>query len=748
MKQIWFFLLTFSTYLCLAQQSGTIEGVVYSDSSALPLASVKLLKSNYTIASDSAGRFRFTDIAEGRYQLRISYIGFENYQAEVKVLSGNTATVNAIMVPLTERLKEVVISGSLKEARKLESITPVEVYTSKYFQRNPTSNLFEALQQVNGLYADIDNGVANTNDVQINGLEGNYTMFLIDGVPCMNGLAGIYALNALPMQMIDKIEIVKGAASTLYGSEAIGGIINIKTKNTKESPRFFANGMLTSMLQANVDIGGSFRVSKASSIWNVSSESFNTVWDVDKNNFRDMPFINRVHLFNKWTISRSEDRVFDLYACYLFEDRFGGDKYPPVTWRGNPKYYTESVRTHQWQAGIKYQLPVAEKILFQLDYNEHHQSGYYGTVKYDGLQAGLFTQLNWNKKIDPHNDLIAGISYRAGYFDDNTDLTKPALTGYSNLHHLAAVFFEDEISLGHLHKLLIGARLEYTSRTFPMAMPRLCYKWNSRKMTDILRIGAGSGYRIPSVLNEGFGAMNGSRRVVIEGKLLPEIAISANAGYTRVQEFADGLVNLDANIFYTYFLNMVNPEYPADTGLIVYENSSGGAMAGGVSINADFSFNFPLKFGIGITYSRTVEFEKQEDGKVEKEIPTHQPPFTAQFYLSYNFPQPQLSIDWTGSVVSPMYLSVVQDDFRPEKSKWHTIQNIQLTKRFKAGVELYFGIKNFFNFIQKDPILRPFDPFNQNINVNNPNNYRFDTTYGFTSTQGIKGFAGVRYTLK
>jgi outer membrane receptor for ferrienterochelin and colicins len=175
------------------------------------------------------------------------------------------------------------------------------------------------------------------------------------------------------------------------------------------------------------------------------------------------------------------------------------------------------------------------------------------------------------------------------------------------------------------------------------------------------------------------------------GQIASEIAITTNAGYTRVQEFTGGLMNLDANVFYTYFINMVNPEYPNDTALIVYSNSSGGAMAGGVSLNADFSFSFPLKFGVGFTYSRTFEFEKEDDGEVELEIPAHQPPFTAQFYLSYNFPQPQLSIDWTGSVVSPMYLSVMENDFRPEKSKWYSIQNIQLTKKFNKGIELYFA---------------------------------------------------------
>jgi outer membrane receptor for ferrienterochelin and colicins len=95
-----------------------------------------------------------------------------------------------------------------------------------------------------------------------------------------------------------------------------------------------------------------------------------------------------------------------------------------------------------------------------------------------------------------------------------------------------------------------------------------------------------------------------------------------------------------------------------------------------------------------------------------------------------------------------MLLSTVPADNRPSKSPWFTIQNIQLTKKFNNGIEIYAGLKNIFNFIQKEPILRPFDPFNRQTAIDNPNNYTFDTTYGFTSTQGIKGFAGLRYTLQ
>src|SRR5581483_10637959 len=160
-------------------------------------------------------------------------------------------------------------------------------------ERNPQDNLWDALGNVNGIFADVDNGVSNTSDIQINGLEGNYTMILIDGVPAMNGFAGIYALNSLPMSIIDKIEIVRGASSTLYGSDAIAGVINIITKNPNNVPVFYTNVYLSSMLETNVDMSAAFKLKKVSSLFSLSSENMNYRWDINNDNFTDIPLTNR-----------------------------------------------------------------------------------------------------------------------------------------------------------------------------------------------------------------------------------------------------------------------------------------------------------------------------------------------------------------------------------------------------------------------------------------------------------------------
>ncbi len=742
------FVLLNNLYSYSQNSTGSIKGKVTSDSEPLELASVALLRTSFSCTTNNDGDFEIKEIPTGKYQLRITYMGYENFQEEITIKQNSSTEIKAVLIPLTSRLKEIVVTGTLKEVTKLQSVTPVDIYSLKYFQRNPSTNIFDALSNVSGVFTDVDNGVSNTNDVQINGLEGSYTMVLIDGVPAMNGLAGIYALNALPISMIEKVEVLKGASSALYGSDAIAGVINIKTKNPLSAPCLALNVFLDSKLNANIDISATIKLKRVSSIFSFSGQGIDYRWDINGDNFTDVPLTNRANFYNKWSFTRKDNRIAAIYARYLFEDRFGGQMDMSTQWRGSDRYYGEALTTHQWQIGFQYQIPVKEKFMLTADYSEHRQTAYFGAHYFKGIQRTGFGQLTWNKKVDAVNELLLGASYRLNYYEDNTPLSNDTNIGSSKLNHIAGIFMEDEISIAPNHKLVLGTRFDYNTHSGPVVTPRLNYKWNSKDENNVIRIGVGTGYRVPNLLNEGFAALNGSRQIYVAEKLKTELAINANVNYSRVQHIKSGLFNLDASVFYTYFFNLINPNYDVDPTLIVYSNSKAGAMASGFSIYSDFTFNYPLKIGVGFTYTNVFEINKNEAGQKEKEIPLHSPPFVANFYLSYNFPVPQLSIDWSGNVISPMKLSTVPHDFRADYSPWFTLQNIQVTKKFNKGVEIYTGIKNLFNFIQKDPLLRPFDPFNKNTAVDNPFNYRFDTTYGFTTTEGIKGFVGLRYTLQ
>jgi len=165
----------------------------------------------------------------------------------------------------------------------------------------------------------------------------------------------------------------------------------------------------------------------------------------------------------------------------------------------------------------------------------------------------------------------------------------------------------------------------------------------------------------------------------------------------------------------------------------------------GVTLNSDLSLANNIKLIAGLTLLDVYRI----DQKVSAEkIPQLQAPaWSGTFTFSYSLDQIGLSADLTGRINGPMYLPVVPNDYRPAQSPVYGLINLQFTKVVNKRWELYAGVKNLLNFIPKDPLLRPFDPFDRAIQVDNPFGYTFDTSYNYAPMQGIKGFLGIRFTL-
>ena len=132
--------------------NGSIRGKVTDNGAPLEFASVGLLKTTLAASCDSKGMFLLRDVPPGKYQLKITYIGYENFQQEVTVKEGAETFVQADLVSLSAHLNEIVVTGTMREATKLESVAPVDVYTAKYFERNPENDLWDALSSVNGIF--------------------------------------------------------------------------------------------------------------------------------------------------------------------------------------------------------------------------------------------------------------------------------------------------------------------------------------------------------------------------------------------------------------------------------------------------------------------------------------------------------------------------------------------------------------------------------------------------------------------
>ncbi len=152
-------------------------------------------------------------------------------------------------------MDEVVISGTMTAVLKNKSPIAVETFKSQFLRKNISPTLFESIGMINGIRPQINCNVCNTGDIHMNGLEGPYTLVLIDGMPVMSSLASVYGIVGIPGNMVEKIEVVRGPASTIYGSESMGGLINIITKSASNSPLLSFETSINSWGENNMDLG-------------------------------------------------------------------------------------------------------------------------------------------------------------------------------------------------------------------------------------------------------------------------------------------------------------------------------------------------------------------------------------------------------------------------------------------------------------------------------------------------------------
>lgn len=218
-KSVGLFFLFFGLF-ARAQSLFEVNGTVFSEGQPLAFSNVHLENSTIGTTTNENGIFQLTNLKPGVYILIASFTGYGTSKKRIQITNKNLE----IKFNLVEdnSLEEVIITGTLKAVSRLESPVPVEVYSTTFLKKNPTPSVFEALNNVNGVRPQLNCNVCNTGDIHINGLEGPYTLVMIDGMPIVSGLSTVYGLSGIPNSLIEQIEIVKGPASSLYGSEALG----------------------------------------------------------------------------------------------------------------------------------------------------------------------------------------------------------------------------------------------------------------------------------------------------------------------------------------------------------------------------------------------------------------------------------------------------------------------------------------------------------------------------------------------
>jgi outer membrane receptor for ferrienterochelin and colicins len=733
----------------LAQHA--VTGVVMGGDGPVPFANVVLSGTAQGTSTDTLGRFRLTGIGNGQYTLFFSSIGLRREEVKVQVNGKDVELGSIHLLNDVLGLDEVVISGTMKESFITASPVKVEVITTELLERTASpTNLMQALKLINGVQEVVGCGVCGTNAISINGFPGQYTALLVDGSPMYGSLASVYGLNGIPRQMIDRIEIIKGPNSTLYGSEAMAGVINIITKNPQDQPKLAADIRITSNLETFANVAWSPKAGKWSGTVGANVGTANIFFDDNADGFGDVVNMERISAFTKWTMQRKDHRKLQLMAKYYFEDRRNGvEQYVRDrayrSLRGNDSIYGESIYTHRGEVFGTYQFPMKEHLRLDFSGSYHDQDSYYGSDSYRAVQWIGFGNLIWSRTVRSH-DLMAGLTARYQFYDDNTVATASA----PERQFIPGIFVQDEWTLKpSVWQLLGGARLDYYQAHGPVFSPRLNLKYRPGQWTTF-RLNLGTGFKVVNLFTEDHAFISGQREVILREELKPERSYNAALNFNHVYTLGESQGSVDVDGFYAYFTNRIIPNYDTP-GQIIYANTDGHVQSWGISAMVNHTFRFPLSVRLGFNYLNARQTERNALGQMETTPLNFASEWSGMGVVSYQWRKLHLDIAYSFNLIGPMHLPLVYDlsasgepmpVSRPTVSTPYYLDNLQVSYMWnRASLRIFVGVENIMDYRQPvSPLTGYNDP-----DTNAGFSPFFDTSYAYGPIHGREFYFGLAW---
>ena len=759
LKIVFFWIIFLNSFSCFSQNC-SVNGRLSSNDENLPFATVQIKNSNKGTTTDENGFYILEDLRPGNYTLIASFIGHISQKKQIKLEDGKPITVNFKLIS-SSTLDEIVVTGTMKETYVSASPVKIDVITSKQLDTylpSAASSVIESVQLVNGVQEVVACGVCYTNSISVNGLPGSYTAILMDGTPIYGSLASVYGLNGIPNMIIDRFEVIKGPSSTLYGSEAVAGVINIITKNPENQPLFSADIMTSSHEEVFGNFAIAPRLGKSNAYVGINFGYANHYADNNLDGFGDGVNSDHISIFSKLNFYRPSDKIFTLAAKYYYEDRRNGvESYVQDrayrTLRGSDQVYGESIYTNRFELFGTYALDTKANLKIDYSLSNHVQDSYYGDQFFEASQQIAFGNFLWNFNKSKH-DVLIGATLRYDAYDDNTLATEEEIDGdiYNtpNNQFVPGIFVQDEYLISEKITLLGGVRLDHHMEHGLIYAPRLNVKVKTSDWATF-RFNFGTGFKVVNLFTEDHAFVTGQREVIIAEDLKPESSYNFSVNYNQIYTGLGGSGSIDLEVFFTHFTNKIIPDYDIP-GFIVYENSNGYATSTGLSMNINHNFSVPLSLNLGINLLNSTETETDSAGDELTNDILFAPKWSGVITANYQLKRQRITLAYTAQFTGEMALPEVYDldasgvpleEPRPTTSIPFSLHQIQISKLINTNYSLYCGVNNLFNFIQTESPLAAYDDPNYESGFSP----YFDTAYAYAPNHGIEFYLGFKWDL-
>ena len=691
----------------------------------IPYIFINLKGTTISTTSASNGHYHLDHLPEGKFIIQASGIGWKTVSKEITVVEGNTLEINFLLEEDNIQLDGVVVSANRSEITRMMAPTLVNVVDMGTYERVNATSLSQGLGFQPGVRVENNCQNCSYQQVRINGLEGPYTQILIDSRPVFSALAGVYGIEQIPANMVERVEVMRGGGSALFGSSAIAGTINIITKEPVRNSAFASHTISSIGGTSALDNNTALNASLVSDDNKMGMAIFGQVrhkdgYDSDGDGYTELTRLKSQTLGMRAYIKTGVYSKLTAEYHNLHEFRRGGDNLhlPPheamIAEQVEHGINTGSLRFDWFSPNERHRLSAfasAQHIARESYYGAGKDPNAYGRTKDLTWMAGAQYIYKFNKCLFMPSDLTVGTEYNEDYLNDN-------MWGYGRVT-------EQVVRVGSLYaqnewknarwSFLLGGRIDKHSLVEGVIFsPRVNLRYNP--VRDInLRASYSFGFRAPQAFDEDLHIDNVGgivSMIRLADGLKVEKSQSVSLSADMYHSWGQWQGNLLVEGFYTDLSDVFAlTEIGVEDGVLIKERrNEAGARVGGVNLEGKIAYGNLWQLQAGLTWHRSlykVAHAWADDVEATRQM-FRTPDLYGYFVTSVN-PVKQLMLSlsgtYTGSMLVEHHTGYIESN-RTETTPGFFDLNCKVSYDFKLYghiiLQLNAGVQNFLNAWQKD----------------------------------------------
>lgn len=705
----------------------------------LPYIAILVKGTTIGTTTDVSGHYFLKNLPVGTLTLEIKSMGYRTIQKNVTVKAGTAIELNFELDPDDVSLDEVVVSANRSETKRRLAPNLVSVVNSKLFETTQATCLAQGLNFQPGVRTEDNCQNCGFTQVRINGLDGHYSQILIDSRPVFSALNGVYGLEQIPANMIDRVEVVRGGGSALFGASAIGGTINVITKEPSRNSAEVGHSF-TSMGGSNsFDNATSANVSlvtdnNKAGFYAYGQNRYRQAYDHDGDGYSELPLLRNQTLGLNSYLKLSPYSKLIMQYHGINEFRRGGNKLDQAPHEAN---VAEQVEHNIQGGGLTYNFfspDEKNRLSAYFSFQTTSRKSYYGGIG-EGTEEDKeaaekaygtthdFTYVfgtqyvhSFDKLIFMPSDLTLGAEY-------NFDGLKDVILGYDR-------HFKQDVRIGSLYfqnewknkkwSLLLGGRLDKHNMVDDLIFsPRVNLRFNPTEDIN-LRVTYAGGFRAPQAFDEDLhvGVVGGERLVtVLADDLKEESSNSFSVSADIYHKFGGVQVNFLVEGFYTDLNNVFALRRLGITdaqGNIVQERYNAyGAKVLGINLEGKAMFTkwFSLQAGLTLQQSKYDEaIAWNEEVPEQKYRKMMRAPNTYGYFTATFTPVKRFNASLTGNYTGKMLIGHNAGSGVEKPEAVTTPDFFALNAKLSYDIPVYkyltlqvnAGVQNITNAYQKD----------------------------------------------